>query len=124
MTDQPEGPRQAEFHRSTRLRSAPWKASGPRGQILSASSEWWGPDGFTSPMCRMDFRQGGTALVSMAAPGFGEIYNTWSYTKIVPLQRIDFVSRFSDSDGTFLDPSAMGMPPIVPSRSAARSPVP
>ena len=38
--------------------------------------QWWGPDGFTAPVCRMDFREGGTTLVSMKAPDFGEIFNT------------------------------------------------
>jgi uncharacterized protein YndB with AHSA1/START domain len=77
--------------------------------------QWWGPDGFTSPMCRMDFREGGTTLVSMKSPDFGEIFNTWSYSRIEPMRRIEFVNRFADGDGNQVDPSSIGMPPDVPS---------
>src|SRR5688500_12752199 len=30
--------------------------------------KWWGPDGFTAPLARMDFREGGTSLVCMSSP--------------------------------------------------------
>ena len=77
--------------------------------------QWWGPDGFTSPICRMDFREGGTTLVSMKSPDFGEIFNTWTYSRIAPKRRIEFVSRFADSDENQVEPSSIGMPPDVPS---------
>ena len=76
--------------------------------------EWWGPVGFTAAVHRMDFREGRTTLVSMSAPGFGEIYNTWTYTRIMPNQRIEFDSRFADSDGQTIDPIAPGVPGVVP----------
>jgi uncharacterized protein YndB with AHSA1/START domain len=41
-------------------------------------------------------------------------YHTWTYTRIDPHERIEFVSNFADADGTHLDPAAMGMPPGVP----------
>jgi len=78
---------------------------------------WWGPKGFTSPSAEMDFRVGGTSLVCMRAPaeyGGQEMYNTWTYTRIDPHERIEFVSNFADEDGTHLDPAGMGMPPGVP----------
>ena len=43
----------------------------PRERVWQAWSDpdlvmtWWGPRGFTAPVCRMDFREGGTTLVSM-----------------------------------------------------------
>ena len=80
-------------------------------------TRWWGPAGFTSPSAEMDFRVGGSSLVCMRAPdeyGGGEIYNTWTYARIEPNERIEFVSRFADEDGSHLDPAAMGMPPGVP----------
>jgi uncharacterized protein YndB with AHSA1/START domain len=76
--------------------------------------EWWGPEGFTAPVCRMDFREGGATLTSMKSPDFGEIFNTWSYSRIEPHKRIEFVMRFSDSDGNALDPAALPLPPGVP----------
>lgn len=77
--------------------------------------EWWGPHGFTSPLCRMDFREGGTTLVSMKSPDFGEVFNTWTYSRIEPNKRIEFVMRFSDSEANPLDPAVVGVPPGVPS---------
>jgi len=52
--------------------------------------QWWGPQGFTCPVADMDFREGGTSLVCMRAPaeyGGQDMYNTWTYTKIMPMQR-------------------------------------
>ena len=78
---------------------------------------WWGPTGFTSPLAKMDFREGGVSLVCMRAPkefGGFDMYNTWSYKKIVPHERIEFVLNFSDTDGNKLDPAKMGLPPGIP----------
>lgn len=76
--------------------------------------DWWGPHGFTAAVHRMDFREGGTALVSMSSPDFGQIYNTWTYTRIVPRERIEFDSRFSNGEGKAIAPIAPGVPDLVP----------
>jgi uncharacterized protein YndB with AHSA1/START domain len=97
----------------------------PVAQVWSAWSNsdhvmrWWGPTGFTSPSCRMDFRVGGASLVCMRAPqAFGgqDMYNTWTYTEIVPHQRIAFTLRFCDKDANAFDPASQGMPPGIPSQ--------
>jgi uncharacterized protein YndB with AHSA1/START domain len=55
---------------------------------------WWGPKGFTCPVARLDFREGGKSLVCMQAPkefhGGQDMYSTWTYTKIVPMQKIEW----------------------------------
>jgi uncharacterized protein YndB with AHSA1/START domain len=38
----------------------------------------------------------------------------WTYTRIDPHERIEFVSNFANEDGTHLDPGAMGMLQGVP----------
>lgn len=76
--------------------------------------KWWGPKGFTSPLAKMDFREGGVSLVCMRSPDGFDMYNTWTYRKIVPMQRIEYVLNFSDKDGNKLDPSAIGMPTGIP----------
>jgi uncharacterized protein YndB with AHSA1/START domain len=76
--------------------------------------QWGGPTGFTAPVARMDFREGGTSLVCMRSPEGHDIFNTWTYHSIVPMERITFVSRFADENGDPLDPAAIGMPPQVP----------
>ena len=78
---------------------------------------WWGPTGFTSPSADLDFREGGTSLVCMRAPkefGGQDMYNTWAYTKIVPMEQIDFIQNLADKDGNKLDPSSMGFPSEFP----------
>ena len=79
--------------------------------------QWWGPDGFTSPSAQMDFREGGTSLVCMRPPkefGNQDFYNTWTYTKIVPNEMIEFIQNLSDKDGKLIDPVTVGMPPDFP----------
>jgi uncharacterized protein YndB with AHSA1/START domain len=75
---------------------------------------WWGPNGFTSPTCKMDFREGGTSLVHMRSPEGQDFYNTWTYGKIVPMQQIEFILNFADKDGKRVDPVTMGLPPDIP----------
>jgi uncharacterized protein YndB with AHSA1/START domain len=76
--------------------------------------KWWGPQGFSSPMCRMDFREGGTTLVSMRSEQGFDIHNTWTYDSIQPTSRIEFVQCFADADGTAVAPAELGMPPGIP----------
>ena len=102
---------------STRIFDAPveevWKAWSDPEYVM----RWWGPTGFTSPSAEMDFRVGGTSLVCMRAPaeyGGQDMYNTWTYTRIDPHERIELVSNFADKDGAHIDRAAIGMPQGVP----------
>jgi uncharacterized protein YndB with AHSA1/START domain len=70
---------------------------------------WWGPKYFTSPSCKMDFRVGGVTLVCMRSPQGQDLYNTWTYTKIVPMKRIEFIQKLSDKDGQTIDPLSIGV---------------
>jgi uncharacterized protein YndB with AHSA1/START domain len=90
-----------------------WKAWSDPAYV----TRWWGPTGFTSPSAEMDFRVGGASLVCMRAQAEydgQDMYHTWTYTRIEPRERIEFVSNFVDEDGTHLDPAAIGVPPGVP----------
>ncbi|MBV8253316.1 MAG: SRPBCC domain-containing protein [Chitinophaga sp.] len=78
---------------------------------------WWGPKHFTSPVARLDFREGGKSIVSMKAPkemGGQEYYSIWEYKKIVPFNTIEFVQSLSDNDGNKTDPTKVGMPADFP----------
>ena len=95
----------------------------PVGEVWKAWSDsayvrqWWGPTGFTCPLAEMDFREGGTSLVYMRAPkefGGQDLYNTWTYRKIVPMQQIEYILRFTDKEGKAFDPVEMGLPAGVP----------
>ena len=90
-----------------------WKAWSDSEDVM----QWWGPTGFTSPGAEMDFREGGTSLVCMRAPeeyGGQDMYNTWTYRKIVPMERIEFIQHFANRDGKPIDPAEIGIPPGVP----------
>lgn len=87
-----------------------WKAWSNGDDI----QQWWGPNGFTAPLARMDFREGGTSLVCMSSPQFGDQYSTWHYTAIVPSQRIEYIHNLADKDGHTVDPTTVGMPPDFP----------
>ncbi len=75
---------------------------------------WWGPEGFTAPLVKVDFKEGGSTFVCMSSPDFGDIYNIWTYQKIDPRQRIVFISHFADKDRNHLDPADLGLPPGIP----------
>jgi len=79
---------------------------------------WWGPTGFTSPTCKIDFREGGKFVFHMRAPkdfqGGQDFYTAGVYKKIVPLKLIEFSQSLADKDGNSIDPAKMGMPPEFP----------
>ncbi len=75
---------------------------------------WWGPKGFTAPVADLDFREGGTSLVCMRSPEGQDLYNTWTYTEIVPMERIEFIQRFADKEGDAIAPADAGLPPELP----------
>ncbi|HEY0738638.1 MAG TPA: SRPBCC domain-containing protein [Herpetosiphonaceae bacterium] len=101
----------------TRVFAAPiedvWKAWSDPEYVM----QWWGPTGFTSPSAEMDFREGGTSLVCMRAPqeyGGQDQYSTWTYQRIVPMERIDYIHNLADKQGNRVDPVQIGMPPDFP----------
>ena len=101
----------------TRVFAAPielvWKAWTEPEYVM----RWWGPDYFTSPSAEIDFREGGTSLVCMRAPkefGGQDMYSTWVYQQIVPMERIEFIQNLADKDGNQIDPASLGLPPEFP----------
>ena len=101
----------------TRVFNAPielvWRAWTDPEHVM----QWWGPDHFTSPSAQIDFCEGGISLVCMRAPkefGGQDMYSTWAYTKIVPLQRIEYIHNLADKNGKKADPVQMGMPADFP----------
>lgn len=63
-------------------------------------ARWWGPHGFTNPVCEMDVRRGGTLRIDMRAPD-GAVYPmTGTFVEVVPRERLVFIAFAQDSDGT------------------------
>lgn len=73
---------------------------------------WWGPKGFTSPSCKMDFRVGGKIVFCMRAPaeqGGADYYSTGVYQKIQPLDEIVVTDSFADEHGNVVPATYYGM---------------
>ena len=90
-----------------------WKAWTDAEEVM----KWWGPMGFSCPVAKMDVRVGGVSLVCMGAPkewGGKDMYNSWTYSVIVPLQRLEYIVTFTDADGNKFDPIEVGAPPGIP----------
>ena len=85
--------------------------------------KWWGPQYFTSPECKMDFRVGGRYIFCMLAPEderMGEMsgkrfYSTGIYKEIVDGEKIVYTDSLSDADGNAMSGEAYGMSPDFPS---------
>ena len=93
----------------TRVFDAPrdlvWKAWTDPKYVM----QWWGPKGFTSPVCNMDFREGGKFLCCMKSPDGQEFWNAGEYHEIVPYEKIVSTMYFSDSEGNKVDPAHYGI---------------
>jgi len=60
---------------------------------------WWGPKGFTNPVCEIDPRPGGAILIHMRAPD-GVVYPmTGTFREIVEPVRLVFTCAALDKDG-------------------------
>ena len=92
----------------TRVFDAPrelvWKAWTDPKYVM----QWWGPKGFTSPACKMDFRVGGKSLFCMKTPDGQEGWNGGEYHEIVLHEKIVSSMYFSDSKGNRLEPAQYG----------------
>ena len=55
-------------------------------------SQWWGPRGYTNPVCELDVRPGGTWRNVMRSPDGVEIPTTFVYREIVAPERIVYSS--------------------------------
>jgi len=102
MTKTSEGPNSKKRDLVvTRILTAPvellWKAWTVPEHLM----RWWGPDHFTCPSAKIDFRESGTSLVCMRAPkefGGRDMFSTWVYRKIVPMKSIEFIQNLVDKD--------------------------
>src|SRR5277367_3006473 len=77
----------------------------PRDLVFSAWIEphrlaaWWGPKGFTNPVCEVDARVGGAWRIVMRAPNGMEHPCGGVYREIVKPERLVFTNIAVDNDG-------------------------
>ena len=93
----------------TRVFDAPrelvWKAWTDPRYVM----QWWGPKGFTTPFCTMDFRVGGKFLCCMRSPDGQEFWNGGEYHEIVPHEKIVSSMYFSDAKGNKVEAAQYGI---------------
>lgn len=75
---------------------------------------WWGPTGYTTPVCRVDPRPGGDWFLCMRSPEGRDIWCGGVYREIVEPERIVCTDYFADEEGNPVDPSYYDMPEGVP----------
>jgi uncharacterized protein YndB with AHSA1/START domain len=84
---------------------------------------WYGPDGATVPVAKMDVRVGGTRLVCMEADtpnGPILMWFTGEYLEVVEHQRLRYTESISDENGNVSSPPASGMPEGHPMTTEVR----
>lgn len=94
----------------TRQFSAPLESVWQAWTDPGLTKQWWGPEGFTCPEAKIDFREGGKYLVAMKDPD-GKV--TWSggvYEEIIPFKKIVNSDYFTDEQGNPISPKDVGMP--------------
>jgi uncharacterized protein YndB with AHSA1/START domain len=65
-------------------------------------AQWWGPKGFTNPVCEFDARVGGTLRIHMRAPD-GNVYPMkGEIRELVAPERLVFTSVAIDASGRHL----------------------
>lgn len=87
----------------------------PRELVWKAWTEpesmmrWWGPKGFTCPVCRIDLRVGGAYLNCMRSPEGVDYWSTGVYREIVPPERLVCTDSFADEAGNVVPATHYGM---------------
>jgi uncharacterized protein YndB with AHSA1/START domain len=62
-------------------------------------AQWWGPRGFTNPVCDMDVRPGGAIRIVMRGPGGVDYPMTGVFHEIVAPERLVLTTAVDDADG-------------------------
>lgn len=82
----------------------------PRELVFEAYSSaehikrWWGPEGWPTVVCNIDFRVGGTWHYCMKGPDGTEAWGIATYKEIVRPELITYMDAFSDADANIVPP--------------------
>jgi len=77
----------------------------PRERVFKAwtdanlLAQWWGPKGFTNPVCEVDPKPGGALRIVMRAPNGAEYPMKGVFREVVPPSRLVFTNIAVDKDG-------------------------
>jgi uncharacterized protein YndB with AHSA1/START domain len=68
----------------------------------SEMAQWWGPHGFTNPVCELDVRPGGAIRIDMQGPD-GVVYPmTGTFHEVAEPERLVFTAVAEDETGNAL----------------------
>jgi uncharacterized protein YndB with AHSA1/START domain len=87
----------------------------PRELVWQAWTEperlmrWWGPKGYTAPVCKVDLRVGGRYLCCMRSPEGQEFWSTGVYKEIVAPSLLVCTDSFADDQGNVVPATHYGM---------------
>ena len=63
-------------------------------------AQWWGPRGFSAPVCEVDVRPGGNIRIHMDHPAFPNHWMTGTFQEVVALSKLVFTFKaFVNDDG-------------------------
>jgi len=65
-------------------------------------AQWWGPRGFTNPVCELDVRRGGALRIVMRAPDGAEHPMRGVFREVVKPERLVFTAVAQDERGNAL----------------------
>ncbi|HKD69269.1 MAG TPA: SRPBCC domain-containing protein [Candidatus Binataceae bacterium] len=65
-------------------------------------AQWWGPSGFTTPVCEVDARPGGAMRIVMRSPDGLEHVMSGVFREVVEPERLAFTNIALDRDGNRL----------------------
>lgn len=65
-------------------------------------AQWWGPHGFTNPVCEMDVRPGGALYILMHHESGFEHPMPGTFVEVVPPERLVFDNYATDAEGRIL----------------------
>lgn len=75
--------------------------------------QWYGPNGASMPVAKMDVRVGGRRHICMEMQtpnGTMQMWFTGEYREVMPTKRLVYTESMSDPDGNVVSPTEMGMP--------------
>lgn len=76
----------------------------PRALVFKAwtdpqhMAQWWGPGGFTNPVCELDVRPGGAIRIDMRAPDGMTFPMKGTFEEVVEPERLVFTSTAMEDD--------------------------
>lgn len=65
-------------------------------------AQWFGPRGFTAPVCELDVRVGGSLRIVMRGPDGNEYPMKGTFREVVVPERLVFTNIATDNDGKHL----------------------